>query len=200
MGYTGAHGVKRQADAPPDEDRPSKFYVSDSGAYPTQSAPPTPVTAHNIQNTYGMPTPAFTTPKEMNEVEKAQQYVYDTSLYSAVAHSPQPPTPASSGHPQGHGTPSHTLPQSSPQIQSVPQPPSTPLPRDGMEHPGNPPTPAASPLHIPIPYHPHPPLKRWPNDYTVGEIASGFSSMDALIQQTPTLTQRAAFERVFGCR
>ncbi|VDB95423.1 unnamed protein product [Peniophora sp. CBMAI 1063] len=196
-GYPSAHGVKRQADAPADEDRPSKFYVAESGAYPAHPAPPTPVT-HNMHHPYGMPTPAFTTPKEMNDVEKAQQYVYDTSLYSAVANSPQPPTPSSAHH-QGHGTPSQH-PQPSPQMQSMPQPPSTPLPRDGVDHPGNPPTPAASPLHVPIPYHPHPPLKRWPNDYTVNEIATGFSNMDTLIQQTPTLTQRAAFERVFGCR
>ncbi|KZV69077.1 hypothetical protein PENSPDRAFT_633596 [Peniophora sp. CONT] len=202
MGYPGAHGIKRQADAPPDEDRPSKYYVAESGAYPAPPAPPTPVTAHNLHDTYGIPTPSFTTPgKDISDVEKVQQgaYVYDTSLYSAVAHSPQPPTP-SSGHHQGHGTPSHTHPQSSPQMQSMPQPPSTPLPRDGMDHPGNPPTPAASPLHVPIPYHPHPPLKRWPNDYTVNEIATGFSNMDALIGAQPTLTQKVAFERVFGCR
>jgi len=52
----------------------------------------------------------------------------------------------------------------------------------------------------PIPYHPHPPLKRWPNDYTVSEISSGFRQMDGLIAQTPTVVQRTAFERVFGCR
>lgn len=46
----------------------------------------------------------------------------------------------------------------------------------------------------------HPPLKRWPNDYAVCEIAAGFERMDELIRATPSLTQRAAFERVFGCR
>ncbi|EGO04229.1 hypothetical protein SERLA73DRAFT_173674 [Serpula lacrymans var. lacrymans S7.3] len=51
-----------------------------------------------------------------------------------------------------------------------------------------------------IPYHPHPPLKRWPNDYSVSEVAVGFRQMDSLISQTPTVTQKAAFERVFGCR
>jgi hypothetical protein len=54
-----------------------------------------------------------------------------------------------------------------------------------------------------IPYHPHPPLKRWPNDYTVSELTAGFHAMDTLIVQSPTgapLTQRAAFERVFGSR
>jgi hypothetical protein len=54
-----------------------------------------------------------------------------------------------------------------------------------------------------IPYHPHPPLKRWPNDYTVSELTTGFLAMDMLIAQSPAgaaLTQRAAFERVFGSR
>ncbi len=62
-------------------------------------------------------------------------------------------------------------------------------------------TPPAS--AAPIPYHPHPPLKRWPNDYTVSEIASGFHVMDLLISHassTGGMTQRQAFERVFGCR
>jgi len=55
----------------------------------------------------------------------------------------------------------------------------------------------------PIPYHPHPPLKRWPNDYTVCELSQGFHSMDLLIASSPSgasMTQRAAFERVFGSR
>ena len=55
----------------------------------------------------------------------------------------------------------------------------------------------------PIPYHPHPPLKRWPNDYTVSEISNGFNAMDALISRSSgnsNMTQRAAFERVFGSR
>ncbi|KAJ8517384.1 hypothetical protein ONZ45_g5415 [Pleurotus djamor] len=61
--------------------------------------------------------------------------------------------------------------------------------------------PAAAPL---IPYHPHPPLKRWPNDYTVSELSAGFQAMEALVHQTPNggaaMTQRMAFERVFGSR
>jgi hypothetical protein len=55
----------------------------------------------------------------------------------------------------------------------------------------------------PIPYHPHPPLKRWPNDYTVSEISSGFHAMDVLISHSSNasnMTQRIAFERVFGSR
>ncbi|KAF8812697.1 hypothetical protein BYT27DRAFT_7182414 [Phlegmacium glaucopus] len=55
----------------------------------------------------------------------------------------------------------------------------------------------------PIPYHPHPPLKRWPNDYTVSEISNGFHAMDVLISHSSSssnMTQRIAFERVFGSR
>ena len=46
----------------------------------------------------------------------------------------------------------------------------------------------------------HPPAKRLPNDYAVCEIAAGLNKMDELVSQTPSLTQKAAFERVFGCR
>ncbi|KAF8994561.1 hypothetical protein BDQ17DRAFT_1412499 [Cyathus striatus] len=73
-------------------------------------------------------------------------------------------------------------------------PSTTPLP----QYLTNPPTSAP-----PIPYHPHPPLKRWPNDYTVSELSAGFLAMDALIAQSPSgssMTQRTAFERVFGSR
>ena len=59
----------------------------------------------------------------------------------------------------------------------------------------------------PIPYRPHPPLKRWPNDYTVSEISNGFHAMDVLISRSSSnsntsinMTQRVAFERVFGSR
>ena len=70
----------------------------------------------------------------------------------------------------------------------------TPLPQFLLTSPN------ASP---PIPYHPHPPLKRWPNDYTVSEISNGFHAMDLLISHSSSnsnMTQRMAFERVFGSR
>ena len=53
---------------------------------------------------------------------------------------------------------------------------------------------------IAFPHHPHPPLKRWPNDYTVSEVSDGFKQIDSLVAQQPTLTQKCAFEKVFGCR
>lgn len=75
----------------------------------------------------------------------------------------------------------------------VSNPDATPLPQYLL-------TPNAIP---PIPYHPHPPLKRWPNDYTVSEISNGFHAMDILISHSSSssnMTQRIAFERVFGSR
>ncbi|TCD66203.1 hypothetical protein EIP91_001650 [Steccherinum ochraceum] len=58
----------------------------------------------------------------------------------------------------------------------------------------------SEPVRTPFPTHPHPPLKRWPNDYCVSEIASGFRQMDQMIAQQPSVTQKLSFERVFGCR
>ncbi|KDQ28769.1 hypothetical protein PLEOSDRAFT_1038255 [Pleurotus ostreatus PC15] len=85
--------------------------------------------------------------------------------------------------------------QSPAQYNAPTSPSAVPLP-SYLVHP-----PAAAPL---IPYHPHPPLKRWPNDYTVSELSSGFQAMEALVHQTPNggaaMTQRMAFERVFGSR
>ncbi|KAG7095197.1 hypothetical protein E1B28_005973 [Marasmius oreades] len=68
----------------------------------------------------------------------------------------------------------------------------------------------------PIPYHPHPPLRRWPNDYTVAQLSQGFLALEALSSHshvtvitsdgervsvaTPNMSQKAAFERVFRTR
>ena len=79
-------------------------------------------------------------------------------------------------------------------------------PFHNLQSPVIPPTPLYSPntpntaTRTTFPQHPHPPLKRWPNDYTVSEIAAGFRAMDAMVAQSPTATQKAAFERVFACR
>lgn len=80
----------------------------------------------------------------------------------------------------------------------------------GLQSPVIPQTPLYSPnapgisvtpaTRISLSHQLHEPIKRWPNDYTVSEIADGFRTMDAITTQTPTTTQRVAFERVFGCR
>lgn len=59
--------------------------------------------------------------------------------------------------------------------------------------------------------HPHPPMKRFPNDYTVTQIAKSFQLMDSLMSISSlcverkvltreAITQKVAFERVFGTR
>jgi hypothetical protein len=43
--------------------------------------------------------------------------------------------------------------------------------------------------------------KKWPTDFSVAEIARGFREMDALrLSGRPSITQKKAFEDVFGCR
>jgi hypothetical protein len=86
-----------------------------------------------------------------------------------------------------YATPASSPPSSQPQPQPQPQSQTT-SPQEATST---------------IPYHPHPPLKRWPNDYTVSELTAGFLAMEALIAQAPpgaNMTQRTAFERVFGSR
>jgi hypothetical protein len=83
--------------------------------------------------------------------------------------------------------------------------PTTPVnsPFHTLQSPVIPQTPLYTPntaTRTSFPQHPHPPLKRWPNDYTVSEIAAGFHAMDVMVAQSPTATQKAAFERVFACR
>ncbi|KAG5650312.1 hypothetical protein H0H81_012667 [Sphagnurus paluster] len=123
---------------------------------------------------------------------------------------------------------------------SLPSPTTTPTSTSALPTPN--PTPPAIQAPAPaIPYHPHPPLKRWPNDYTVSELSAGFHAIDALLLRAPSppptdpsapstpassntpsantdpaspplpppaqttttataMTQRTAFERVFGSR
>ncbi|KIJ21242.1 hypothetical protein PAXINDRAFT_66361 [Paxillus involutus ATCC 200175] len=74
------------------------------------------------------------------------------------------------------------------------------VPQTPLYGPHTPSTSPSTASRTSFPQHPHPPLKRWPNDYTVSEIAAGFRAMDAMVARSPTATQKMAFERVFGCR
>ena len=102
----------------------------------------------------------------------------------------------------------HPPPRNGAETGELTTPVSSPFGGSGMnlQSPIVPQTPLYSPntpntaTRTSFPQHPHPPLKRWPNDYTVSEIAVGFRAMDTLVAQSPTATQKAAFERVFGCR
>lgn len=161
---------------------------------------PNPV-HHNAIYSNSTPTPAKRPAPETNEDQISKYYRVD---YAGTAGPGPGYVPA--------GNMQQYAPTSAPPSQPYPTPPSYPV------HLSNKlPSPIATyhystsipkeesnsiltPEVVSFPHHPHPPLKRWPNDYAVCEISAGFKQMDALVLQQPTLTQRAAFERVFGCR
>jgi hypothetical protein len=181
---------RRATDVTPDSTPPNKYYIPESMYQGT----PQPVQAHQI---YGVP------------VGQGQSYPQNLSTPKRV---------------QGQAVPIHAT-NSQSQVQTTSSPPSSSgtVPKQSFVYgqqlelyPGSTPdsmvgTNGGSPAHqsrpsppasskAPIPHHPHPPLKRWPNDYSVQEVSVGFDQMDALASAQPSLTQRAAFERVFGCR
>jgi len=120
-------------------------------------------------------------------------------MSSDLSMSPRVPPP---GPPSGY-----LYPPPPPPFYTTPGPTTITLPWYLINPPAEP---------APIPYHPHPPLKRWPNDYTVAQLSVGFYALEALCSHThiaavsvtgetttattPNLTQKAAFERVFGSR
>lgn len=186
-----ASPLKRRAtDLTPDSTPPNKYYIPES----MYGGTPQTVQAHQI---YGVP------------VSQGQSYPQNLSTPKRV---------------QGQAVPIHAT-NSQSQVQTTSSPPSSSgtVPKQSFVYgqqlelyPGATPesmvgTNGGSPTHqprpsppasskVPIPHHPHPPLKRWPNDYSVQEVSVGFDQMDALASAQPSLTQRAAFERVFGCR
>ncbi|OJA21339.1 hypothetical protein AZE42_07117 [Rhizopogon vesiculosus] len=115
----------------------------------------------------------------------------------AIGHAMSTPAgPSNANSPEGDASSPMLIPYSVPATPMGGQTPSSP----GQFSTVSPSSATRAGSGTSFPQHPHPPLKRWPNDYTVSEIAAGFRQMDALIAQTPNSTQRVAFERVFGCR
>ncbi|KDQ65178.1 hypothetical protein JAAARDRAFT_28816 [Jaapia argillacea MUCL 33604] len=131
---------------------------------------------------------------------------------------PPPPPPGGQGYPQNLSVPNGGGPPN-PGMGQMPYPPYQPPPHYGPgplmampppypaypnhpgPHPPHQPPPPTSSSGAPFHSHTHPPaIKRWPNDYTVSEVTIGFAQMDGLMSQTPSITQRVAFERVFGTR
>jgi hypothetical protein len=55
-------------------------------------------------------------------------------------------------------------------------------------------------LPHPPPVRPHPPLRRWPFDFTVSEVAHGFRRMRQYKSLFDHNIRREAFQHVFGCR
>ena len=181
---------RRATEVTPDSTPPNKYYIPEN-MY--QSAPQ-PVQAHQM---YGVPvTQAQTYPQNLSTPKRVQGQavpIHATNSQSQVQTTSSPPS--SSG----------TVPKQSfvygQQLELFPgATPESMVGTNGSSpgHQSRPSPPVSS--KAPIPHHPHPPLKRWPNDYSVQEVSVGFDQMDALASAQPSLTQRAAFERVFGCR
>ena len=188
---TSTGPIKRRApDVTPESTPPNKYYIPD-GIYQG-----TPQPVHQLHQ-YGIPvTQPQTFPQNLSTPKRVQGQavpIHASSSQSQVQTTSSPPTSSSAVQKQSFvygqqldlytGATSEPLPArngSAPALTSKPSPPAS--------------------SNAPIPHHPHPPLKRWPNDYSVQEVSNGFDQMDALANAQTSLTQRAAFERVFGCR
>ena len=188
---TSTGPIKRRApDITPEPTPPSKYYITDSMYQGT----PQPVQPHPMHQ-FGMPVTPQTFPQNLSTPKRVQGQaipIHAPSSQTQVHTTSSPP--ASSGT---VSKPSFAYGQ---QLDLYPGATSEPLPpRSGSASTL---TARSSPelSKALIPHHPHPPLKRWPNDYSVQEVSLGFDQMDALANAQPSLTQRVAFERVFGCR
>jgi len=191
---TGA--IKRRApDISPESAPPNKYYIPESVYQGTTQ----PVQAPQIPQ-FGIPVAQPQTfPQNLPTSKRVQGQavpIHSSSSQSQVQTTTSSPPASSTAVPKQpfvYGQ----------QLDLYPGTTSEPAPtRNGSG--GGPtlptrPSPPASSKTL-IPHHPHPPLKRWPNDYSVQEVSLGFDQMDALANSHPSLTQRAAFERVFGCR
>jgi hypothetical protein len=186
---TPSGSIKRRApDVTPDSTPPNKYYIPDSMYQGT----PQTVQAHQIHQ-YGMP------------VAQSQTYPQNLSTPNRVQGQPVP-IHSSSSQAQATSSPpagSTVVPKqpfvfSQQQLDLYSSATSESANGNATAHQPRPSPPASS--KAPIPHHPHPPLKRWPNDYSVQEVSLGFDQMDMLASTQPSLTQRTAFERVFRCR
>jgi len=187
--------IKRRApDATPESTPPNKYYITD-GMYQgmAQSAQAQPI------HQYGMPVaqpqtfPQSLSTPTPKRVQGQAVPIHASSSQTQVQTTSSPPISSAAVSKPSFGY--------SQQLDLYPGVTSEPLPtRNGNASTltSRPSPPESS--KAPIPHHPHPPLKRWPNDYSVQEVSLGFDHMDALANAQPSMTQRVAFERVFGCR
>ncbi|KAG6916723.1 hypothetical protein DXG01_005603 [Tephrocybe rancida] len=167
---------------------PNHYYsthtASPAGLPQTQMPPPIPETPGVVYVNGSYPT-------------YAPQMFYPNPTPAAAAPATSSPAPI-------HATP----PIPAPAPVAAPSPPPDPTLSPHLSaNQVEPLLPSTSAPMAPIPYHTHPPLKRWPNDYTVSELTNGFHAMEVLVRDgggrgtgTGAMTQRAAFERVFGSR
>ncbi|KAI9512763.1 hypothetical protein F5148DRAFT_733465 [Russula earlei] len=191
--------IKRRApDMTPESTPPNKYYITD-GMYhqgTVAGTPQQPLQTHQLHQ-FGIPVAQPQTfPQTLSTPKHAQGQpvpIHASSSQSQVQTTSSPPAISTAVPKQ-----SFVYGQ---QLDLYPSATSEPIPTRNGSAPSLPPRPSPpAPPKAPIPRHPHPPLKRWPNDYSVQEVSLGFDQMDALANTQPTLTQRAAFERVFGCR
>ena len=188
--------IKRRApDITPESTPPNKYYIPE-GMYQgmAQSAQAQPI------HQFGMPVaqpqtfPQSLSTPTPKRVQGQAVPIHASSSQAQVQATSSPPTSSATVSKPSFGY--------SQQLDLYPGVTSEPLPtRNGSSAStltSRPSPPESS--KAPIPHHPHPPLKRWPNDYSVQEVSLGFEQMDALANAQPSMTQRVAFERVFGCR
>ena len=182
--------VKRRApDVTPESTPPNKYYIPEAMYQGTSQQ----VQTHQIHQ-YGHPVAQQQTfPQNLSAPKRVQGQavpIHASNSQSQVQTTSSPPASSSA-------MPKQPFVYSQ-QLDIYPGATSEPNSTNAPALPSKPSPPASS--KAPIPHHPHPPLKRWPNDYSVQEVSVGFDKMDALANSQPSLTQRAAFERVFGCR
>ncbi|TFK53341.1 hypothetical protein OE88DRAFT_1242030 [Heliocybe sulcata] len=153
---------------------------------PSASAPPAAkyhITEFGQQHPYMMQHPTQTYPQNLSSP--------GTHVPNAGPMGPHGPIPHVAYPYQTGPTQYATAP-----LMAMPPQFPPPFPHQGPQHPH-----VAQPPGATGAFHGHPPaVKRWPNDYTVGEVTLGFAQMDGLMTQTPSITQRVAFERIFGTR
>jgi hypothetical protein len=188
--------IKRRApDITPESTPPNKYYISD-GTYQgmAQSAQAQPI------HQYGMPVaqpqtfPQSLSTPTPKRVQGQAVPIHASNSQTQVQTTSSPPTSSATVSKPSFGYSSQLD-----LYQGVTSEPPLPTRNSSASTLMSRPSPPES-SKAPIPHHPHPPLKRWPNDYSVQEVSVGFDQMDALANAQPSITQRVAFERVFGCR
>src|SRR5258707_8337341 len=187
--------IKRRApDITPESTPPNKYYIPD-GMYQgiAQSAQAQPIHQYGMPVTQPQTFPQnLSTPTPTKRVQGQPVPIHASSSQTQVQTTSSPPASAATVSKPSFGY--------SQQLDLYPGVTPERLPTRNGSAPALTSRQSPESSKAPIPHHPHPPLKRWPNDYSVQEVSVGFDQMDALANAQPSLTQRVAFERVFGCR
>ncbi|TEB23507.1 hypothetical protein FA13DRAFT_1739958 [Coprinellus micaceus] len=175
------HSLKRYAAEPLESTQPNKIHVPNS--YYIDDKAPQALAVSNAP--VSLPTPPSTAQVLPGSSQDESTYIYRPQQQQQQQPQQQQPQQQQQAPQQNY----YASPAATPGT-AVPSPYAT-SDKDHGQH------------NVPVHYPPHPPLKRWPNDYTVYELTAGFNAMDQLIAQSPAgdnMTQRVAFERIFGLR